>query len=201
MPESDQEVFEHFRADYSGNREIALLAYAGYAQAKYDWVNHQLAKRGQAPSENEVARWIADLPNSRLAEIYERAITTFKDAAEHYMKPTMEKERTEAVERAVSAEIREMLRRVERVSSFKMTFLPNLFTGIVASFAFALIVLVAAVIYQHDPSVFALSKRPFRNHGGMFVVRGWMAGPDVIPGRCSKPCRRSYVDADHPCAA
>ena len=44
-------------------------------------------------------------------------------------------------------------------------------------------------------------QRPFRNQGGTFAARGWMVGPDVIPGRCSKPCRRPHVDADHPRAA
>ncbi len=46
-----------------------------------------------------------------------------------------------------------------------------------------------------------MSERPFRNQGGMVTAGGWMAGPDVIPGRCSKPCRRPHVDADHPCSA
>ena len=45
------------------------------------------------------------------------------------------------------------------------------------------------------------AERPFRNGTGTFLMRGWMVGPDVIPGRCSNPCRRHHVDANHPCAA
>ena len=45
------------------------------------------------------------------------------------------------------------------------------------------------------------SKRPFQNQCGTFGFGGWSAGPDVIPSRCSKPCWRSHVDADHPRAA
>ena len=45
------------------------------------------------------------------------------------------------------------------------------------------------------------SESPFRNGCGTYPARGWMVGSDVIPGRCSKPCRRPHVDADHPCAA
>ena len=46
-----------------------------------------------------------------------------------------------------------------------------------------------------------VDKRPFQNQGGTFGFGGWSAGPDVIPSRCSKPCWRSHVDADHPRAA
>ncbi|MDQ2805179.1 MAG: hypothetical protein M3Y41_21820, partial [Pseudomonadota bacterium] len=42
------------------------------------------------------------------------------------------------------------------------------------------------------------TERPFRNHGGTVGGRGWMVGADVIPSRCSKPCRRHHVDPDRP---
>jgi hypothetical protein len=153
MPESDQEVFEHFRSDYpNSRREIALLAYARYAQDKYDWVNHELARRdGQPPTDEEVTVWIAGLPNSRLAEIHRGAAELFQAAAEEYMKPRIEEERAKAVEQSI-------LRRVERATSFWRTFFPNLFIGVVASFVFAAIVLVSAAIYHRDPSPFALFK-------------------------------------------
>jgi hypothetical protein len=46
---------------------------------------------------------------------------------------------------------------------FKGTWLPNTFTGIIASLAFSVIVLVMAMIYQRDPSLFALFKAPRRH--------------------------------------
>jgi hypothetical protein len=156
MPESDQEVFEHFRSDYPPNdrREIAFLAYARFAQDKYDWVNHELARRGgQPPTEEEVTTWIAALPNSRLAEFHRGAAELFQAAAEEYMKPRIEEERAKAVEQSI-------LLRVEQATSFRRTFLPNLFIGVVASFAFAVIVLVGTAIYRGDPSILALFKEP-----------------------------------------
>ena len=57
-------------------------------------------------------------------------------------------------------------------------------------------------VYLRDSTVSGFyRKRPFRNGAGTFLMRGWMVGPNVIPGRCSKPCRRHHVDANHPCAA
>ena len=46
-----------------------------------------------------------------------------------------------------------------------------------------------------------VAQRPFRNACGTADIWGWMVEADVIPNRCSKPCRRHHVDPDHPCAA
>jgi hypothetical protein len=48
--------------------------------------------------------------------------------------------------------------RVERATSFRATWLPNLFIGVVATIVFTLLVLVGAAIYRGDPSIFALFK-------------------------------------------
>jgi len=58
-------------------------------------------------------------------------------------------------------------------------------------------------VMHYDPraETVGVTKRPFQNQGGTFGFGGWSAGPDVIPSRCSKPCWRSHVDADHPRAA
>jgi hypothetical protein len=159
MPKSDQEVFDHFHTDYGSNarREIALFAYAKFAQEKYDWVNHEIIQ-GTPPTEAAVAGWIAALPNSRLAGIYEDANRFFNNAAEAYMRTRMEEERAKAVERSILGQVEAMARRVERATSFKATWLPNLFIGVVASFVFTLVVLGGAAIYRGDPSIFALFK-------------------------------------------
>ena len=159
MPKSDQEVFDHFHTDYGSNSslEIALLAYARYAQSKYDWMNHAKTQ-GRDLTEQEITDWITGLPNPRLAEIHEGASRFFKEAAEDYMKARMEEERAQAVERSILGRLEAMARRVEVATSFKATFWPNLFIGVVASFVFALIVLGGAAIYRGDPSIFALFK-------------------------------------------
>lgn len=160
MPETDQEVFEHFRSDYGDNLEIALLAYARYAQDKYDWVNHKLAHDGQAPSNDEIERWVSDLPNSRLAEIRNGAVSLFRDAAEEYMKPRIEEERAGAVESSILGRVDAAVRRVERATSFWRNIVPNVIVAVAASIVFSLVVLIGAAIYRGDPSIFALLKEP-----------------------------------------
>jgi hypothetical protein len=64
----------------------------------------------------------------------------------------------EANNRAALVEARAFSGRVEKAASFKGAWLPNTFTGIIASLAFSVIVLVIAMIYQRDPSMFALIK-------------------------------------------
>jgi hypothetical protein len=172
MPESDYEVFEHFRSDYGSTREIALLAYARYAQDKYDWIAQRLTKSGEAPTEGEITKWISDLPNSRLAEIHVGAIDTFRRAAEVYMATRIAEERTKAVNESILGSVEAMAQRVEttakraedtaarfeRATSFRETWLANVFVGIIASFGFTVIVLLGAAIYRKDPSPFALYK-------------------------------------------
>jgi hypothetical protein len=70
----------------------------------------------------------------------------------------MEEERTKAVDRSILSRVDTMAERVERATSLRATWLPNLFIGVVASFVFALIVLGGAAIYRGDPSPFALFK-------------------------------------------
>ena len=48
--------------------------------------------------------------------------------------------------------------KVERATSLRATWLPNLMIGIVASVMFTLFVMVGAAIYERDPSPFALFK-------------------------------------------
>jgi hypothetical protein len=149
MPKSDQEVFEHFRSDYDRRLgiEVALLAYARFAQAKYDWVNHNQA------TEDEVARWISGLPNSYFSEIHKNAVNLFNDAAEEYMKPNMDVERAKAVEQSILNRVEKMAERVERATSSWRLFLPNVVASVVASFVFAAIVLFCVAVYHGNTSI------------------------------------------------
>ncbi len=158
MPLNDREVFEHFLNDPDATLEIAHLAYAAYASSKYDWATHYEQRKGQPPGAEEMDEWIASLPPSRLTEIREAAATTFDLAAQAYMANRIEAEKERAVRDSILGQVEGMARRVEAATSFKATWLPNLFIGVVASFLFALIVLGGAAIYREDPSIFALFK-------------------------------------------
>lgn len=158
MPVNDREVFEHFLNDPDTTLEIAHLAYAAYASSKYDWARHFEERKGQPPTAEEMDEWIASQPPSRLDEIRDAAETTFELAAQAYAAKRIEEEKERAVRDSILGQVEAMARRVETATSFKATWLPNLFIGVVASFVFAFLVLGAAVIYRDDPSLFTIFK-------------------------------------------
>ncbi len=159
MPSNDREVFRHFRDDPELSPELASLAYAAYASQRYDWVELFETRKGRPPNSDEVDEWIASLPLSRLEDIKRSAADTFDLAATAYMADRTEEAMAQAVRESVLGEVRELAAQIKAATSFRSTWLPNLFVGVIASFAFALIVLVGAAIYQRDPSLFALFKR------------------------------------------
>lgn len=176
MPNNDREVFQHFLNEAGISPEIAHLAYAGYASSRYDWATRFEERKGRPPNSEEVDEWIAEQPPSRFVEILQAAEETFDLAATAYMANRIEAEKERAVRdsildavkgirEVVAANNREVLGRVEAIdakvakaTSFRGTWLPNTFTGIIASFGFTVIVLIAAAIYHRDPSLFALLK-------------------------------------------
>lgn len=160
MPGTDREVFAYFLGDETTTREVALLAYASYAASKYEWATHFEQRFGRPPMPEEADEWTASLPTSRLAEIRDTAVAFFADAAAGYMLPQIEDARTAAARDALVVKVDAIAARVERATSFRATWLPNLFIGVVASVVFTLVVLVGAAIYRGDPSIFALFKEP-----------------------------------------
>lgn len=151
MPTSDREVFERFLSDPDRSREEALLAYASYAAEKYDWLAHAEARDNRTPDDAEVTRWISDLSDARMRAIQEQAVAAFDVAARAYMEPVIERETKEAVDASILAA-------VQRATSFRATFWPNLFIGIVASIAFSVLVLLIAWVADRDLSLVGLWK-------------------------------------------
>ena len=167
MPTNDREVHQHFYSRVDDPPEVAALAYAGYAKAKYDWVAHFEARESHPPTSAEVDRWIADLPASRLDDLRQDAIDFFDLAARAYMASDIERAAEAARDEAIVMEVRtaaaaitvsgeRVQDRVERATSFRSTFWPNVFIGIVASFAFSFLVIAASIVFTRDPSPFAL---------------------------------------------
>ncbi len=160
MPASDRDVYRHFYARSDDPPEIVALAYAGYASEKYEWFAHVEARTGRAPSPEEVDRWIADLPDSRLESHRQDAIDLFDLACKAYMAADIDKAvaaaRDDAIVREVRASNEALAARLQTATSFGSTFIANLFIGVIASFAFSLLVIVASLIFARDPSPFAL---------------------------------------------
>lgn len=151
MPSNDREVFNYFRSQAKTTREIDYLAYASYAYDRYQWMERFEELNGRPPSFEEENTWISHLPNSRLDEITADLYNFFDFAARKYMTDEIQKERDEAVKDSI-------LNQVERATSFKSTFFPNLFIGVIASFLFSCLVIGMGLIYNHDPSPIALYK-------------------------------------------
>jgi hypothetical protein len=156
MPDTDQEVFEHFGSGYGDTEEVALMAYARYAKAKYDWVNHELGRLQRLPTEVEVSQWVAALPNSRLDEIRDSAVSQFQVAAEEFVRPRIEEARVRALESVVFSRVDAAAQRVERATSFWRNVLPNILVTTISSFVLAVFLIVAAVVYQRDPTVLGM---------------------------------------------
>jgi hypothetical protein len=157
MPADDRAVYEYFCSDPAYPVEVNWLAYASFAFDKYEWVRHFEAREGRAPDESELDRWIADLPESRLVEIRSTAAAFFEEAAQRFMQPEIEQQLRAARESGVIDVVR-------RATSFRSTFLPNLVVGVVASVMFSVLIILAAVIFERDPSPFAFFKG-LQDHG------------------------------------
>ena len=162
MPATDRDVFAHFLNDNTISREIALLAYASYAEAKYDWMALFEERYGHPPAEEQANEWTASLPASRLNEIRATAVAFFTDAATAYSLPQIEAARDEAVSSSILAEVKrlnlDLAGKVEHATSFGGTWKQGLFLGVAASFAFAALVIAGGFIFDRDPSPFGWFK-------------------------------------------
>ena len=158
MPVNDREVYGYFSSRSDSSKEVVALAYAGFAKAKYDWVAHIEKRGGTAPNSAEIDRWIEELPNSRLEGILEDAVDLFDLAARAYMAEALDaadaKARDDMIVREVTASNATVLALVEKATSFKSTLWPNLFIGVGASFVFSLVIILAGLIFNRDPSPF-----------------------------------------------
>jgi hypothetical protein len=151
MPANDREVFEYFQRDDDTISEVELLAYASYALDKYEWMKKFEELHGTSPTQAEIDDWINHLPDSRLEETFDQALSFFDTAAREFLKDEIDTATKKAVDDSILSE-------VKRHTSFRSTWLLNVFCGIVASLAFSLLVIVMSLIFSHDPSPIALFK-------------------------------------------
>lgn len=162
MPATDREVFTYFQEDPHTTPETALLAYAAYVQAKYEWMDHQAQRTGRAPTAVEADEWTASQPEGRLIEIRDTALTFFADAATAYMQPQIEAAKAEAVRRSILADVQrlnaDVAAKVDRATSLRGTWKSGLFLGVAASFLFTALVIAGGFIFDRDPSPFAWFK-------------------------------------------
>ncbi len=168
MPFSDEEVFARFRGDATLTREQAHLAYAAYAEAKYDWFEHVRQQTGSPPTLQQVEDWIAALPDSRFNELRLTSFAFFEEAAEAYMLDQIEAAKGEAVNESILNEVqrlnRDLSSKVETAISPWTAWKIGIGSGLLGSFLFVVIVAVSNWLFTSDPSPFALLKA-LVNHG------------------------------------
>ena len=173
MPRNDKEVWEYFRDGSEEDSQIDFLAFGSYSFDKFEWMEKYAEINGQGPDPAEIERWISQLPNSRLEEMSEWASNFFDNAARAYLEEehredvqkavdgavlTSIRDSNEAVGKSVEASTSELKSFVATALSFRSTFWPNVFIGLVSSLVFSVLIILAAVVFAKDPSPIALAK-------------------------------------------
>lgn len=152
MAQTDREAYEYFKNDLNAPREAASLAYAAFAFDKYEWVKKFTEKTGFEPTYEEVDRWISELPNSRFEELKRNALTVFKAAVDTYSES--------AISAAYEAGKRDALvNQMRSATSFWRNLPGNMAVGIASSFAFGLLLILASLLFNKDPSPVALYQK------------------------------------------
>jgi hypothetical protein len=152
MPANDEEVFAYFRRDPNSDPAVDALAYASFSFDKYEWMAKREEIAGTAPTGEQVNQWISELPDSRLDEIQQTALEFFRRTVAIYISDA----RAEAYQAGKQDAI---VSRVTEATSFWKNLPGNIAVGVVSSFAFAVILILAAVVFNKDPSPIAFYEK------------------------------------------
>ena len=180
MSDPDRRIFEYFADNIDTAQEVDYLAFAAYAFAKFEWYDKFKSQNGADPDQNEVNKWVSELPDSRLDEIHQTAGRVFRNAAREYMAEEIKIKIQKAISASIDTEIKRHNKIIEdhlaSSTSFKSNVLPNAGYGIISSFIFAVIIILASLIVTKDPSPIALYKQFAPG-----VSAPTVAGPSPIP--------------------
>jgi len=152
MPANDREVFAYFRRDPSSPPAVDALAYASFSFDKYEWMAKRKEISGTAPTGEQVDQWISELPNSRLDEMQRSAFEFFQRTIAKYVLEA----RAEAYQAGKQDAI---VSRVTEATSFWKNLPGNIAVGVVSSFAFAVILILASIVFNKDPSPIAFYEK------------------------------------------
>lgn len=107
MPDNDIEVFEYLLADEETAAEIDYLTYAIFGLRKGQWIDHFKSRNdGRAPTQAEIDSWISELTAYDFNRMRTEAADFFDTAAREYLEDEIERQRAEAVENSILAEVR-----------------------------------------------------------------------------------------------
>jgi fatty acid desaturase len=142
MPASDREVFAYLKADESTPHEVNLLAFAMFANDRDEWIKHFEAQNGQAPTQDQVNAWTADITDYRFQQMRNEAATFFDVAARAYMQEEMQAARMSVLES-------EIIARVSAAGNFWRQLFIALGTAILAPVIIGLVI-AAYLAYNHS---------------------------------------------------
>jgi len=110
------------------------------------------SRTGSIPTAEQVDRWISELPDSRLEEVLESAQDLLSDTFEIVLADDRETAYRQGKDDAI-------VRQVALATSFWRNLPGNIAVGVVSSFAFALLLVVASLVFNKDPSAIALYQK------------------------------------------
>jgi hypothetical protein len=116
------------------------------------WISKREKSSGTAPTAEQVDQWISELPDSRLDEIQRTAIDFFEQTIADYVLLARADGYHAGKDDAIVS-------RVTEATSFWKNLPGNIAVGVVSSFAFAVILILAAVVFNKDPSPIAFYEK------------------------------------------
>jgi len=106
MPGSTKEVFEKFKADHDEDDITPYVAYALFAESRYQWMDHVVAQNGGvAPDPQREKTWIEDLTDPDFERYRARATDFLARFSRVYLAEEIEQAREDG-ERAAQTQTR-----------------------------------------------------------------------------------------------
>lgn len=177
MPSSTKEVFERFKADHDEEDITPYVAYALFAESRYQWMDHIAAQaEGAAPDTEREKTWIEDLTNPDFERYRARATDFLSRFSRVYLAEEIEQARRDGEQAArdralggLTERIDGLNRRVNARTRFWASFWPNFVAGFAATFVFAVGIAGLTFVVLQDASLASF-------------VRGLLAGePPAAP--------------------
>src|SRR5689334_3250437 len=119
MANSPREVFDLFTREVGEDYppEAALLAFGAFSAELYEWMQHEEARAERALTPEDVNAWVAQIPEPRLKRIRDEALESFGLAARSFLEPEIQRQREEAVNASILAEVKSLVASVRGYTS------------------------------------------------------------------------------------
>jgi hypothetical protein len=151
MPKNDREVWDYLTDAPNSSIEIDLICYAIYTAEKYEWVEQYEQDHQRTPAPDLIEQWISDITPNRYLAMRETAANTFDIAARRLLADEIVRQRQQAVDASILAEVR-------AASSVWKQFLIGLITAIVSPLIIGGMIIASRAYDQHFPTATQVAK-------------------------------------------